>query len=171
MKVSYSDWPIGDVQQPSIFLIGPTPRTLKVEIWRPEALDYLRKLGFSGEVFVPEWSSLKAQTSYNEQVEWERKGLTEATVLAAWVPRDMRLVVNGAAQSGIRMAALTTNVEFGYYVAKSPERLLYGRPEGAEHTQYLDWLYGLETRRTPHKTLWSLMKAAVQMTEKTRLPA
>ena len=37
------------------------------------------------------------------------------------------------------MPALTTNVEFGYYVRDS--RTLYGRPDAAVLNQYLDRLY------------------------------
>lgn len=54
MEVIYARQPLPDRVEASIFLAGPTPRSRATRSWRPEALDMLRDLGFSGHVFVPE---------------------------------------------------------------------------------------------------------------------
>ena len=69
MKTIYSNHPI-DVQPNSIFLAGPTPRSVDVKSWRPEALEILKKLSFNGTVYVPEWDYDAPKISYMEQVEW-----------------------------------------------------------------------------------------------------
>ncbi len=134
--------------RPSIFLAGPAPRSTDVPSWRPEALGALRALGFGGTVLVPEPRDWSARFSYLDQVEWEYAGLEACSVVAFWVPRDL------AALPGF-----TTNVEFGRYVASG--RCVYGRPEGAPHTKYLDWLYAKLTGRAPEPTLPATMRAAV----------
>jgi hypothetical protein len=139
MKILYSDEPAFDGVGPAIFLAGPTPRSLNVPSWRtegiyakspsPVAVEILRDLNYEGTVLVPERQNWDEGFDYVTQVAWERAGLEKATVIVFWVPRNMET-----------MLALTTNVEFGYWVAKAPTRILYGRPEGAPHTKYLDWL-------------------------------
>lgn len=132
MKVLHSDQGLFD-GGPSIFLAGPTPRDSNTLSWRLEALRILESLKFDGTVLVPErqnWSSL---IDYADQIDWELDSLTKASVIAFWVPRNMA-----------NMPALTTNVEFGYWLAKSPERVLYGRPNNATNIRYLDSLYKKE---------------------------
>jgi hypothetical protein len=136
------------LEGPSIFLAGPTPRSPDVLSWRPEAVDLLLRLGFAGTVFVPERPDGWARVDYLDQVEWECAGLESCSVVAFWVPRDVA-----------RMPGFTTNVEFGRYVGS--DRCVYGRPEGAPHTKYLDWLYAKVTGRTPEHTLEGAMRAAV----------
>lgn len=113
----------------AIFLAGPTPRSQDVESWRPGAIRLLNHWGFDGMVLVPERRDRQVKIDYLDQVEWEYRGLQGAKAILFWVPRDME-----------KMPALTTNVEFGCYVGKHPN-VFYGRPEGAPHTRYLDWLY------------------------------
>jgi hypothetical protein len=129
------DWPQATIynrtiRKNSIFLAGPTPRSQNVQSWRPEALDILQKLNFSGDVFVPEWSNYNSQIDYLNQVEWEFSALSMAESIVFWVPRNMDT-----------MPALTTNVEFGYWLANKPKTICYGRPKNAPSTSYLDWLY------------------------------
>ncbi len=92
---------------PSIILAGRTPRSAKVRSWRPEALDILRQLGFRGTVAVPE------RRSSTTRARWEYAMLDACSVLAFWVPRDLRT-----------LPGFTTNVEFGRDVGS-------GRPESA----------------------------------------
>jgi hypothetical protein len=132
----------------SIFLAGPTPRQDGVESWRPQALDILRTTGFQGQVLVPEGEDGRFHGTYAGQVEWEYRGLENCGVICCWVPRDMA-----------RMPALTTNIEFGRYVGTG--RLYYGRPDGAPHTSYLDWLYKKLTGRIQHNSLERLLDACV----------
>ena len=159
MEVYYSDQPLPIKMKLSIFLVGPTPRITDVPSWRPDALQLLESLKFKGSVFVPENSgkNLVLDEDANQdnlwlkQVEWEREGLDGATVIAAWVPRSQEL------------PAFTTNVEFGRYVTS--KRLIYGRPDGAPKTRYLDWLYHRETGMHPHLSLAGLLSHAVRLCE------
>lgn len=148
MKTTYSNEPHKDWTGHSIFLIGPTPRSMSVASWRPEALLLLEGFGYRGTVLIPEWQKGIPQVNYMDQVEWEYAGTEKATVLAAWVPREM-----------INMPALTTNVEFGLYVKSG--KFLYGRPDEAPHCDYLDYVYERETGEKPFNNLAELMKAAI----------
>ena len=135
----------------SIFLAGPAPRRAEVRSWRPDAVEVLRGLGFAGTVLVPEPRDWSAKFSYLDQVEWEYAGLEGCSVIAFWVPRDMQV-----------FPGFTTNVEFGRYVGSG--RCVYGRPENAPHTKYLDWLYKKVTGRAPEAGLAATMAAAVEAT-------
>jgi len=143
MKVNY--------YQKSIFLAGPTPRSEGVKSWRPNALEILSSLGFDGVVYVPEHKE-KAKYFYDDQVEWERAGLMNAQIIIFWVPREIET-----------MPAFTTNVEFGYYLAKSPSKVVYGRPNDAPKNRYLDWLYGKETNKKPASSLDELLNEAIKL--------
>lgn len=115
----------GSALRKSIFLAGPTPREPLVPSWRPEAIAILGELGFEGDVLVPEradWASLSA---YLDQVNWEWEGLNLCTQAVFWVPRDLA-----------DMPAFTTNVEYGLMASSS--KCVFGRPEGAPKTRYLD---------------------------------
>jgi hypothetical protein len=141
--------------RPVDFPVGPTPRSDDVVSWRPSAIEILRRLEYDGTVLIPERQdfspSQKAQFNYVDQVEWEFSGLRHCTRIAAWIPRCMQT-----------MPALTSNVEFGYWLAASPERLIYGRPDGAPHTGYLDWMYEKFTGRKPVASLEELLACAAE---------
>lgn len=159
MKICYAD-----KSQPAtedlnaIFLAGPTPRSSDVPSWRPEALQILETLGYDGTVFVPERSDWTTKFTYEHQTDWEYSNLLHSRVIAFWVPRNMET-----------MPALTTNVEFGFWLARSPERVVYGRPENAANTRYLDWLYAKWVRLqlwsdvAPSDSLQETMKLAVEV--------
>ncbi len=138
-----------DSRAPSIFLAGPTPRSRDVPSWRPGALDLLREFNFAGTVLIlrsrEDWT---VPFSYADQVEWEYTSLESCSVIAFWVPRDMST-----------LPGRTTNVEFGRYVASG--RCVYGRPDGARHTSYLDWLYKKMTGKDAQRTLVATMREAV----------
>lgn len=156
MNVVYSDQPLL-IAAPSLFLAGPTPRSPDVPSWRPTALSLLKDLGFAGTVLVPERSDWTSKFSYLNQVEWEHEGLENCTVIVFWVPRDVAT-----------LAGFTTNVEFGRYVGRRPS--VYGRPEGAPHTRYLDWLYAKMTGKRPEETLEGTLRAAVDELSAGRAP-
>lgn len=137
----------------SIFLAGPTPRSIDVETWRNEAIEILRKLGFTGIVYVPEKEFDDRTFDYDNQVWWEREALNSATTIVFWIPRDIKT-----------MPAFTTNVEFGYWISKNSNKVIYGRPEQSEKNKYLDWLYETETGRKPINNLYDLLNDAVKMT-------
>lgn len=134
----------------SIFLAGPTPRSAEVTSWRPHALDILKNLGFDGNVWVPERQDWSVKFNYDDQIEWEWDGLDNCRVIAFWVPRSIP-----------DMPAFTTNVEFGRYVTSG--RILYGRPDGAVNTRYLDYMYEKQACLKPINTLEELMKQASAM--------
>ena len=142
---------VDDKQMPCIFLVGPTPRSPSVPSWRPEALEILISLGFKGTVFVPEVFEMVSQT-YIDQIDWEDAALTlcsQRGCVAAWVPRELET-----------MPAFTTNVEFGLYL--NCGRFVYGRPDGAPKTAYLDRMYEKRVGGTPHSSLRSLLEHAIK---------
>lgn len=151
MIVSYSDNPPVKGKK-SIFLAGPTPRSLDIESWRPEAVEILRNEGFDGIVYYPELEHDTRTFDYTNQVWWEREALYEADVIIFWIPRNMA-----------KMPALTTNVEFGYWLGKNSDKVLYGRPNDSEKNRYLDWLFLTETGKEPVNDLSMLLKQAIEM--------
>jgi len=134
-----------------IFLVGPTPRSAEVKSWRPAFIDILSKFEASKNyyVFVPEDRNGKCEMDYIDQVEWEHRFLHHANIIVAWVPRELKT-----------MPAFTTNIEFGYFIHTG--KILYGRPEGAPKTKYLDWLYEHETNSKPFTNMKDLAKQVVE---------
>ena len=157
MKVIYAQEDFTP-ETPSIFLAGPTPRHRDVKSWRPRALEILEGLNFSGQVLYPEGRDGVFHGTYMGQVEWEYKGLDNCSRICIWVPRDMRIMDGRPI-----MPALTTNVEFGRYVGSG--RVKYGRPNGASHTDYLDWLYQKTTTDFPVPDLENLLFSCVHVTQ------
>lgn len=83
---------------------------------------------------------------------WEREALYNADTIVFWIPRSAKL------------PAFTTNVEFGYWLAKNSSKVIYGRPDESEKNKYLDWLYYTETNKEPINNLEELLKLAVEIT-------
>ena len=104
MIINYSDQEVLKGTK-SIFLAGPTPRDKEITSWRNEACKILEKLNFDGLVYIPEYSSWKPKADYVDQAMWERKALTNASIIVFWIPRKLP-----------EMPAFTTNVEFGYWL-------------------------------------------------------
>ena len=149
MKIIYSNQDIPDnLDGHSLFLVGPTPRERNVSSWRPEALSILDDFKYNGTVFVPEWENWDTQCDFEDQVEWEWKGLDISTSIAAWIPRKSP-----------EMPAFTSNVEFGLYV--DSEKFFYGRPFWAEKCKYLDALYYKKRNRLPVMELKDLLQEAI----------
>lgn len=150
MRVNYSNEKILKGSK-SIFLAGPTPRSLDVETWRKEAIKILEKLGFDGIVYFPELEHDNRTFNYDNQVWWERETLHNASSIVFWIPRSTSL------------PAFTTNVEFGYWLAKNHDKVVYGRPDDSEKNRYLDWLYKTETGKDPINNLTDLLKEAIKV--------
>lgn len=140
----------------SVFLAGPTPRIKEVKSWRPYAVAMLKSIGFTGTVLIPENRDGETKYDYVSQVEWEWEGLENCSVIAFWVPRELKL-----------MPAFTTNVEFGSYVRSG--RAFYGRPDWSPKNNYLDWLYEKVTNRKPHSDLLSLLREIVSGMNNSKL--
>lgn len=149
MELNYADKDAIISNRKSIFLAGPTPRDDMTPSWRKEAIKYLGKKNFNGIVYIPE-DQLIRKNDFVDQAEWERKALSNATVIIFWVPRELE-----------KMPAFTTNVEFGYWLAKSPERIIYGRPCNAEKIKYLDWLYKKDSNKKICDTLEETIDYAI----------
>ena len=147
MIINYSDQPVM-TGKTSIFLAGPTPRDKNVPSWRPDAIKFLEDRHFKGVVYVPEYSTGEPMSDYIAQVEWERKALLNASVIVFWIPRKIP-----------EMMALTTNVEFGYYL--HTRKIIYGRPEDSEKNKYLDWLYEEDTKLKPFESLYETLNTAL----------
>lgn len=107
-------------------------------------------MGFDGVVYVPEYSTWKPKEDYVDQAMWERKALTNATVIVFWIPRELP-----------DMPAFTTNVEFGYWLHSG--KVVYGRPDKASKTKYLDWLYKLDYNKELCSDLALLLLTAIDM--------
>jgi hypothetical protein len=84
------------------------------------------------------------------EVEWEDEALTRCTLIVFWVPRDLKT-----------LPGFTTNVEFGMYLRSG--KIIYGRPDNAPETRYLDYFYKKITGKEPENNLHDLLKNAVQM--------
>ena len=139
--------------KPAISLCGPTPRDSKTTSWRQEALSILQDLGYDGIVYVPESKNeIPVFENKDAQRAWERDCYLNSNVILFWVPRTFP-----------NMLGLTTNVEFGYWLKS--KKCVYGRPDGAYRTDYLDWLYNLEYHQKPSNSLAELLRQAIEMSK------
>ena len=156
IQVVYSPEETPEVLTRSIFLAGPSPRKETDLNWRPDAIEALRQAGFDGTVFLPLPRDGKWPENYSDQAQWERKHLALADVIAIWCPRDLEA-----------LPGFTTNVEFGEWLSSG--KLLYGRPDGAPSTRYLDLRFQtVHQKRTPpfNEPCHSLDQLARQCVEK-----
>lgn len=136
----------------SIFLAGPTPRDMITPSWRPDAITHLKNHQFSGTVFVPEHEVRMPNIDYTNQTEWENSCLISSYVILFWIPRNLTT-----------LPGFTTNVEFGRFYEN--HTTLYGRPDKAPHTRYLDWLYTkFNTGNKIYDNLEDLIVAAISKT-------
>lgn len=121
-----------DYNLPSIFLAGPTVRGNQPHLisWRFEAVEEFKKQGFQGNVIIPEFSNkLESDKNRIDIPLWEFEGLRKCDVIMFWIPRTRELI------------GLTTNCEFGYWMASHREKVIYGRPNDAYRIQYLDIMW------------------------------
>lgn len=132
MDIVFSNDPLPEFVTNTLFLAGPSPRESGMSNWREDALTLLADAGYKGTVLVPmtreQLLERKFETgfSYEDQIKWEELAMNMADVIMFWVPRNS---IN---------LGLTTNVEFGKYLESG--RVVYGRPNGAMNTRYLDEL-------------------------------
>jgi len=147
-RLIYAREPLDDLSGPVIFLAGPTPRAANpCPSWRPEALLIFATLEFEGTLLIPEDRDGSKQFNYDNQIDWEDNGLQAATTILFWVPRSQVL------------PGLTTNVEFGLWLKSG--KIIYGRPEGAQQTRYLDYMYQKYVEREPLPTLRETIERAI----------
>lgn len=145
MKLIFSDMPIEINKENSIFLAGPTLRNATFEqSWRKKACDILEELGYTGIVYIPEFSKGNNPFNFLNQVDWEREGLMNASKILFYIPRKLP-----------ELPGFTTNVEFGMYLAKRPNEVVLCSPEKAEKNRYLEWLYNKEC---PNKKIYKYLQ-------------
>lgn len=135
MEVLRYDVPIDLVnkaKKPIIFLAGPTVRGNQQHLtsWRFEAIEIFKSLNFDGTLVVPEFiDKTESDKGRVELPIWEDNGLTQADCILFWLPRTRELI------------GLNTNSEHGYWLAKNPQKLVYGRPDDAFRIQYNDIMW------------------------------
>lgn len=56
------------------------------------------------------------------------------------------------------------NLDIGYWINSG--KCIYGRPDNAERTRYLDWLYNLEYKKEPYNNLKDLLNNSILLVEK-----
>lgn len=154
MEIIFSDQEIPKKIQKSMFLAGPSPRGVDKDEWRHTAIEILEKYNYTGTVFIPIPSayfygekSLSECHDYIEQLSWEVECRQIADKLVFWIPRDIKGGFPG----------FTTNVEFGEDL--NTGRIVYGRPDGADNTRYLDSRF--KDKGTIYTTLDSLLSTTI----------
>jgi hypothetical protein len=150
---------VNNAEGPVIFLAGPTVRGNQPLLisWRFEAIEIFEKLGFDGSLVIPEFTSkTESDKGRVELPIWEHNGLTRADCILFWICRTRELY------------GLNTNSEHGYWLAKNPYKLVYGRPDDAFRIQYNDIMhdriYSELGRVVPiFNTLEDTIKASIEM--------
>ncbi len=135
--------------KPAIFLAGPTHRGAEITPWRQEALELLERNGFAGVVYCPEYVTNGSETEFLWQRKWEAEAMQAADIIVFWVPRDLTY-----------LPGFTTNVEFGYWLTSN--KVVYGRPDNAPETRYLDWLYQRHYQVKPYNALSQLIRDVIK---------
>lgn len=107
----YNDTEMPETGSTSVFLNGPTSRRQILEFnHRCLSVNFLRKAGYTGWIFVPEPRGQEEQGDFTEKGrihEWESSRRDSASCNSFWIPRD----------SG-EMLALNTNLELGINVGQ-----------------------------------------------------
>ena len=137
MLINYSDQEVLKNQK-SIFLAGPTPRGENAKSWRTEACKILEELGFDGIVYVPEYSTWKPKGDYVDQAQWERDALSNASVIAFWVPRTLYRNLNGVFASEIIPSSVVSLDNLFSFESKAEDGMFVeGAMRGAERGKSL----------------------------------
>lgn len=124
--------------RPVIFLAGPTVRGNQPHLtsWRFEAIEEFKRQGFDGALIVPEFTSKTESDKGKLWIPaWEFAGLCISDINMFWIPRTKELI------------GLTTNHEHGYWLAKKPEKLVYGRPDDSYRNTYLDLMFKFDAQQ------------------------
>jgi len=141
----------------AIFLAGPTPRTKEVASWRPATVRLLLKKKFSGYVFLPEDPGGGTHGDKALQRKWEWRALEAADAVLFWVPRNLKT-----------LPGFTTNIEFGYWAARAPGKVVFGAPSGAPQTSYMRELCTQPDVRIPVcSSLTDVVERAIARTKRT----
>lgn len=135
----------------AVFLAGPLPRSADVPAWNRDAVAFFQEQWrHDGRlvVFTPELRE-GVLADYTGQADWESRWMQAVDVIVFWVPRDMAT-----------MPALTTNIEYGAWVASG--KVVFGAPPTAPKNEYLRHL--AETNGVPVcDTLADTVRAALAL--------
>jgi len=140
---------------PSVFLAGPTVRGHQPHLtsWRFAAIEEFERQNFNGALIIPEFT-VKSESDKGKKwiPKWEFNGLKKADCILFWIPRTKELI------------GLTTNWEHGYWVAKEPAKMVYGRPDDAYRVDYLDtmWEAIFEQSLPTYNTLADTVAASIK---------
>lgn len=137
MKIIKYETPIFDLpkefgSEPIVFLAGPTVRGNQRHLtsWRRDAEAEFERQGFKGVLISPEFEDKTESDQYRYDIpQWEFFGLKYCDVIMFWVARTRELI------------GLTTNFELGYWIAKEPSKIVYGRPHDAYRVKYSDIMW------------------------------
>jgi hypothetical protein len=144
IKYGYPLQKIPDIKGRVIFLAGPTVRGHQQHLlpsWRDAAIHFIKdeylKIKDSTDsvkqpltIIIPEFENKSESDKgrYDLPI-WEFAGLQRADLILFWVNRSRELI------------GLTTNFELGYWLAKNPNKVFYGRPDDSYRTDYNDVMY------------------------------
>jgi hypothetical protein len=107
-------------------------------------------MGYDGWIFVPEATDRHHWNwSAEDQLHWEQCHLERASVVMFWIPR-----------SKDELPGLTTNLEFGMWIASEPDRVVFGAPVGAWKMKPLEH-YGKAHGVERHWTLPETVEATM----------
>jgi len=154
---------VNNIDRPSVFLAGPTVRGNQPHLtsWRFAAIEEFEKQGFDGDLIIPEFTSKTESDKGKAWIpKWEFNGLKKADCIMFWIPRTRELI------------ALTTNMEFGFWQAREPQKMVYGRPNDAYRMGYLDIMWeevAIETKKYKsviYSSLEDTVAASIKMAYK-----
>lgn len=137
-----------NIKGKSIFLAGPTPRKSDVLSWRPKAIKMISQGSFDGTILMPEFKDRNKWSynfAYDKQIAWELKAIDVADKIIFWIDRHLP-----------DMPAFTTNTEFGYWIAKNPEKIILGIPKNSEKCDYIKYL-AIENNIDIHYTFYKIV--------------
>lgn len=129
MKIIYAQQEL-NIEGKSVFLAGPTPRSEHVQGWREDVVSFFGEREFEGTVMLPEMENgWGTDFEYAEQIEWELEAMERADIILFHIPRK----IDG-------MPGFTTNVEFGYWLAKDKNKIRLSIPKRAEKCDYIRYI-------------------------------
>lgn len=129
LKLIYAQEHLNTLIPKSIFLAGPTPRDKDTTSWRIEAINILENLDFKGNILIPELRDTFSENfEYSNQIEWEESALKKATVILFWIPREL-----------VHLPGFTTNIEWGYWIATNPNKIILGSPVNTPKMDYINY--------------------------------
>jgi len=117
----------------TVFLAGPIERVPEGEKprfprWRDYALKYLDARPEKLVVYNPEWTTRPLGWTYQAQVEWEFRAISNAMVRLFWIDRRLP-----------GLPGFTTNIEWGKWWDDACT--VSGAPPDAPHTRYMQTLH------------------------------